>query len=225
MARLTLKDLDKIAPWAQEQVRKAMQSVQPSVTSPAPPRKRQPKLPANPLHFHGVEKDLQKQVEVYLDTIGFSKRTAKVITTTQGRGGALGWQVHISRAIGNPYVLDILLLSHSGRYLELELKTATGTLSDLQRLLTNGNVCRSLDEVKEAVNRWLNCTNNTTHATKTASSRAPQNAAGHSKTYNPRDRFFLTPFAPAPNGAPSRKSTLILIPEKPKNKKNRKSQK
>ena len=105
------------------------------------------------------------------------------------------------------------------------MKTATGMLSDLQKLLTNGNVCRSLDEVKEAVNRWLNRINNDDNDTKTAPSKALQNTAGHSKMYNPRDRFFLVPFAPGPNGAPSRKSTLIPIPEKPKKTKKRKSQK
>lgn len=110
--------------------------------------------------WQGKEPCLQLHVEKFLHTLGFAKRTRKMILATGGQGGALGWQVHVSRAIGNPYLLDILLLGRDGRYLEIELKTAKGRLSDVQSALVAGlgcQVCRSLEDVKRAVQLWINC--------------------------------------------------------------------
>jgi len=112
----------------------------------------------NPNHWQGLEKDFQHQVEHYLDILGFTKRHKKAIISTQGRGGRRGWIVHIVRAIGNPYLLDVLLLDHAGRFLEFELKTAKGALSDLQALILAGKdhlVCRCMEDVEAIVQGWL----------------------------------------------------------------------
>jgi hypothetical protein len=121
--------------------------------------KRVKKEPVNPAWFTGKEKDLQKMVESWLSKNGFAKRTKKAIMETNGAGGTVGWQLHFPRNIGNPYLGDILLLRHDGQYLELELKTATGELSDLQAMLfttpqSEHRVCRCLEDVVWRVAQW-----------------------------------------------------------------------
>ena len=154
MARLTLKDLAKLAPWARDQVMGKIAELPPD-ERPAPPRTRTKKAETDPSHWYGKEKDLQAAVDDYLTSIGFVKRTSKVIQDTAGKGGELGWQLHISRAVGNPYLLDVLLLAHDGRWFEFELKTAHGKLSALQEALAGDRVCRSLAEVVTLVESWL----------------------------------------------------------------------
>jgi len=147
MKKLTIDDLPV----------EARQKLMAQINAENPKPKRSKKL-VNPNHWQGKEKEFQYQVESYLELIGFAKRNKKSILSTQGQGGKLGWQIHISRAIGNPYVLDVILFDHYGRFLEFELKTATGKLSDLQELIVSGRghlVCRCMDDVIEVVQAWL----------------------------------------------------------------------
>jgi len=127
--------------------------------NPAPkPTPKQTKRVANPTHWQGKEPDFHRVVEHYLGLIGFAKRNKSSIIGSLGRGGRMGWQIHISRAIGNPYLLDILLLDHKGRYLELELKTAKGRLTDIQAAILTGKehlVCRCTEDVEAIVRDWL----------------------------------------------------------------------
>jgi hypothetical protein len=131
-----------------------------SPVPPAMPKKRTArgvKRVVDPNHWQGKEGDFQREAESLLTLLGYTKRNKRGILDTLGKGGRNGWQVHIARAIGNPYVLDVLLLDHSGRYLEMELKTATGKLSEIQQALIDGGglpVCRSLDEVRAVVADW-----------------------------------------------------------------------
>jgi hypothetical protein len=118
---------------------------------PQPVKKKRVKHEVNPAHWQGKEIDFQHQAEHYLELIGYTKLNKKGIMSTDGMGGKLGWQVHVCRAIGNPYLLDLVLLRHDGTWQWIELKTAKGKLSDIQVLLTKRTpeiVCRSLDEVK-----------------------------------------------------------------------------
>lgn len=129
------------------------------VTTDVPKKRtaRGEKRVADPNHWQGKEGDMQRAVEAILLAMGYAKRCKNSIMATLGKGGRKGWQVHISRAIGNPYVMDLLLLDHSGRYLEIELKTATGKPSEIQQALIDGGglpVCRSLDEVRAVVVEW-----------------------------------------------------------------------
>ena len=131
-----------------------------SPVAPAMPKKRTARgvnRVVDPNHWQGTEGDMQRSVEAILLAMGYAKRCKNSIMATLGKGGRKGWQVHISRAIGNPYVMDLLLLDHTGRYLEIELKTATGKLSEIQQALIDGGgmpVCRSLDEVRAVVREW-----------------------------------------------------------------------
>jgi hypothetical protein len=131
-----------------------------SPIAPATPKKRTArgvKRVVDPNHWQGKEGDFQRETEAVLTLLGYAKRNKRGILDTLGKGGRKGWQMHISRAIGNPYVLDVLLFDHAGRCLEIELKTATGKLSDIQQALVDGGgmpVCRSLDEVRAVVAEW-----------------------------------------------------------------------
>ena len=124
--------------------------------TPAAPKAKRNKREVNPAHWQGKENDFQHQAERYLELVGYAKLNKKSIVATDGQGGKLGWQVHVCRAIGNPYMLDLLLLRHDGGWQWIELKTAKGALSDMQVLLTKRTpeiVCRSMDEVINAVNK------------------------------------------------------------------------
>ena len=120
------------------------------------PKTKRVKKELNPDHWQGKECDFQHDAERYLELLGYAKLNKKGVMSTDGMGGKLGWQVHVCRAIGNPYLLDLLLLRHDGTWQWIELKTAKGALSDMQTLLTKRTpdiVCRSMDEFKELVER------------------------------------------------------------------------
>jgi hypothetical protein len=115
--------------------------------------------------FEGKEKDLQEAVEGLLEDFGFCRRTSKAILADDFAAWHFtGWQFHLSRAPGNPYLLDIVLLhERSGRFLEIELKTAKGDFSPIQRVLLKGRhtrVARSLEEAREVVETWLKIVEN-----------------------------------------------------------------
>lgn len=106
--------------------------------------------------WEGVEKDLQRAVEDMLNSRGYSKRTTKILEA--GGQPGCGWQIHIRRAVGNPYMLDILLLGKDGRYLEFELKTAKGQPTPLQVTILKSSrhksVLRSVEAVEQLLNEW-----------------------------------------------------------------------
>lgn len=107
--------------------------------------------------WQGLEKDLQRAVNRALKTMGYAPRASKTILATEGRGGVAGWYIHVNRAPGNPILLDVLILHKSGRWMEIELKTATGKPSECQAaLLTQSNaaLCRSVEAVVKAVQKW-----------------------------------------------------------------------
>lgn len=147
--KLNIKDLP---PAMQEAVRR--QAAESGMISTSHAARAKHEFKAG--EWDGKEKDLQHQVEAWLDLIGFAKRNKKSIVATDGRGGRNGWQIHVARTIGNPFLLDILLLGADGRWLEIELKNAKGRLSELQALLTTDDkVCRSLADVQRTVLPWL----------------------------------------------------------------------
>jgi len=119
------------------------------------PKRSKVKGKGNPAHWQGKEPAFQKAVEQWLDAMGYAKRRKRDIIGTRGKGGRNGWQIHIQRAQGNPLFLDILLLAHDGRWLEIEIKTAKGVVSEIQGLLLGDKEpCRSLDEVQRVVWEW-----------------------------------------------------------------------
>jgi len=145
--KVTMADLPKMSGWAQKQILDANYA--------KPKRARKAKQYINPAHWQGKELDFQHHVEQWLGAQGYAKRNKKSILGTHGKGGRIGWQVHVARAIGNPYVLDVLLLRHDGRWLELELKTAKGACSEIQiALIGDKQPCRCLDDVMTEMMVW-----------------------------------------------------------------------
>ena len=118
--------------------------------------KRKVKGKGNPAHWQGKEAGFQRVVEQWLVAIGYAKRNKRDILGTRGKGGRNGWQIHVQRAQANPFLLDILLLdTKENRWLEIELKTAKGVVSEIQGLLLGDKEpCRSLDEVQRVVWEW-----------------------------------------------------------------------
>ena len=71
----------------------------------------------------------------------------------------MGWYIHLPKAKGNPLILDLLIIHNDGRWLEIELKTGEGRLLNHQRQLVEQDpwkrpVCRSMDELRSAVEAW-----------------------------------------------------------------------
>ncbi len=125
----------------------------PPATPLPTPRRRSAKPPPNPGHWHGKESDLQAQVNASLRRHGYAPRDKAHILGPRHGTGSRGWYIHVPRAIGNPYLLDVLVLANDGRFLELELKTACGQLSPIQSAL-HPTVCRSVDEALAALKKW-----------------------------------------------------------------------
>lgn len=99
---------------------------------------------------YALEDPLQKNVEGWLRLQGYRPRTPYEIM----RGGdCAGWYVHLNETLGNPIILDLLILSVEGWYVEIELKSETGKTSEEQEAIIQrgGVLCRTLDEVKLAM--------------------------------------------------------------------------
>ena len=91
------------------------------------------------------EKQLQNACERWLTLHGYRRRTPDDIAADDGL--CRGYFVHLHDAKRNPILGDLLILHKNGRYLEIELKTATGKLTAEQGdLEATGwiTVCRSL---------------------------------------------------------------------------------
>jgi hypothetical protein len=101
-----------------------------------------------------TEADLQAEVEAWLAGRGYARRTPAEILTRDSAGR---WQVHLVETKRNPILLDLLLMDHRGRYLEIELKTPTGDPTPAQAALLargHGVLCRSLSDVRSVVEKW-----------------------------------------------------------------------
>jgi len=101
------------------------------------------------------EKQLQAACERICAMNGFRRRTTRMINAGPPPGG---WFVHLPRARGNPLVLDLLVLHRDGRYLEVELKTATGRVQRHQRQLVeqapHHHLVRSAQEFANLLGAW-----------------------------------------------------------------------
>ena len=102
-----------------------------------------------------AEKEIQSQVEAWLIHHGFERRTKDDIARGMSESG---YFIHLYEAKRNPILLDLLILSHTGRYLELELKTATGPVTPEQKCLIayGGSLARSAEEAIEIIKEWIN---------------------------------------------------------------------
>ena len=101
-----------------------------------------------------AEKEIQSQVEAWLIHHGFERRTKDDITRGMSESG---YFIHLYEAKRNPIILDLLILSHTGRYLELELKTATGPVTQEQKCLIayGGSLARSAEEAIKIITEWI----------------------------------------------------------------------
>lgn len=134
--RLTIDDLARLRP-AHPDVRAALDRVAEAVMA-------------------GSEAALQRACEQWLDGQGYWRRTPKSIAAGKP---PRGWQIHVAQARGNPLLLDLLLLGNDGRFLEVELKTATGRIARHQQQLgkalgVHANLARSLEDFIQAVRVW-----------------------------------------------------------------------
>jgi len=77
-----------------------------------------------------LEKELQTHVEQWLHLRGYWKRLP---TWIMAGIPPLGWQFHMYNARKNPMLLDILLLSNDGTFVEFELKAAGGRFSSTEQ--------------------------------------------------------------------------------------------
>ena len=100
------------------------------------------------------EKDLQATCERWLECQGYGRRSSKSLQ----RHNTCKWFLHFPRAIGNPIVLDLILLdSNAGAYIEIELKVEGGSLSPDQRCIVmrkEGVLVWSFEQFKQAVCLW-----------------------------------------------------------------------
>lgn len=104
----------------------------------------------------GQEAKLQRECEQLLQYRGYSPRTTKHLAAGRPHKG---WYLHVHRAQGNPYVLDLLILGHDGRWLEVELKTRVGAPSREQRQileqsLDRASLVRSVEEFRQTLDQW-----------------------------------------------------------------------
>lgn len=102
------------------------------------------------------EKELQRTCENWLRAMGYYPRTPAFI---RGEAPPRGWYIHLHEARTNPILLDLLILSNDGRYLEVELKSMLGSASEEQAALAagqNGELVRDFESFAAVVHRWEN---------------------------------------------------------------------
>jgi hypothetical protein len=103
------------------------------------------------------EKGLQRQVEQWLSHAGYAPRNKHTLADPSPMPRS-GWYVHLFKPMDNAIILDLLIFSKTGRYLELELKTSKGRLKPHQGYLVerdpNCKLARSLDEAVLIVQEW-----------------------------------------------------------------------
>jgi len=105
-----------------------------------------------------LERDFQADCERWLMMRGYGRRTEKAIL--EGDVPALGWFFHLVKPVGNPLLLDLLLLGNDGRFLEVELKTATGAVRSFQGVLVRtfepAVLVRTFVDFVGVVTKWEN---------------------------------------------------------------------
>jgi hypothetical protein len=119
------------------------------------PREKVAKRAVDPTWWKGNEGDLQRAVNAMLRGRGYWPRDKGHIL--QDGSGRRGWCFHMPRAMGNPFVLDLVLFDRRGRCLEFELKTATGPTSPIQQAIIESDDCkvaRSVAEAEAIVTAW-----------------------------------------------------------------------
>ncbi len=102
-----------------------------------------------------AEKELQNLCESWLMLNGYLRRSTGDIE--HAREGAK-YFVHLNEAKRNPILLDLLIMGADGRYIEIELKTATGRLSvEQSSIILNSDhsvLVRDFESFKTAVTIW-----------------------------------------------------------------------
>ena len=99
------------------------------------------------------ERDLQEACEAWLVARGYRRRTEGMIAAGMP---PRGWFVHLHRAVGNPLLLDLLILGNDGRFLEVELKGPKTAVERHQAKLLGmgGRLCRDLAGFVAVVSGW-----------------------------------------------------------------------
>jgi hypothetical protein len=103
-----------------------------------------------------TERELQRWAERYLESMGYLRPDQKRVDAGRPRE-CRGVYYHLPQARGNPFALDLIVLDRTGRWLALELKSATGRVSARQEWLcwaAGGSICRSAGDVQCAVQAW-----------------------------------------------------------------------
>lgn len=101
-----------------------------------------------------TEDKLQTECETWLKHRGYWPRTPAMI---EAGPPPMGWYIHYPGKAAKrcPLILDLLILGNDGRYLEIELKTATGKLKKHQRQLVDHSrgigPVRTLDELRVTI--------------------------------------------------------------------------
>ena len=94
-----------------------------------------------------TEEQIQATVEAWLRQNGYYPRTPEYI----GMTGRKGWYVHLNETKRNPILLDLLILSSSGKWVEIELKTAAGRIRPMQTAIMQTTGARAFRTVQEAI--------------------------------------------------------------------------
>jgi len=99
---------------------------------------------------------IQNDVEGWLRINGFWPRTPGFL---DGKKPEKGWYIHLHQTKKNPIILDLLIFTHDGRCLELELKTENGPIREHQQAILNTTECsalaRSTVEAITKIKEWL----------------------------------------------------------------------
>jgi hypothetical protein len=106
----------------------------------------------------GKEQALQNWAQGYLRSLGYDPPDEKRVKAGAVPPAGVYYHLPGEAARDNPYMLDLLILDRSGRFLALELKTVAGEVSARQRwlMVAHGNavVCRSPQDAMDAIREW-----------------------------------------------------------------------
>ena len=102
-----------------------------------------------------LEREFQSACERWLVMRGYWRRTeGRIFEGPPERG----YFLHLHQAVGNPLILDLLILGNDGRFLEVELKTETGAVKKFQKRLVKDSesavLVRDLPAFVGAVLAW-----------------------------------------------------------------------
>lgn len=103
-----------------------------------------------------AEADIQSEVEGWLRLNGFWPRSPAFL---DGQKPPRGFFIHLNQTKKNPLVLDLLIISNSGRVCELELKTETGAVRPHQQIILDifppAKLARSTEEAISILKAWI----------------------------------------------------------------------